>query len=116
MLRERFHRELPVEVDWETFLAHPELGRNRLYPLHVVRSGVMRLIYALTGWMDQDEDFRERAGDRIEGLLVTSAPDADPAAVELEGSVVVYRCHAAMDLSGFLTIDELQMRLGELIL
>jgi hypothetical protein len=115
MLAERFGRELPIEVDWETFLADPADGGGSLYPLNVKEAGVMRLVYALNRWMDEDEDFREKAAALLRGLLVTSVPDPDLRDVVLDGSVVVYRCHADTSYRGFLTIDEIQMRLGELI-
>ena len=115
MLRDRFDRDLTVEIDWEEFLAHPEVGGNRLYPLYVGDTGMRYLIYALTRWMKSDEEFRESALALVRGLRVTSAPDVESREVRLEGGTIVYRCFADMSLDGYFTLDELQMLLPELI-
>jgi hypothetical protein len=115
MLRERFDRDITLEVDWAAFLAHPAEGGNRLYPLNVRQAGVERLIYALTGWMDDDENFKARARERINRLIVTSAPDASSRELLAEGDAIVYRCSPGIRLQGYFTIDELQQHLYRLI-
>jgi hypothetical protein len=115
ILRERFGQEVPVEVDWASFLTHPEEGGYRLYPLYVAEEGVLRLIYALNRWMDEDETFRAKARDTIRGLRITSAPDVGSRALSLEDGVLVSRCYPDMSLKGYLTMDELQMRLLDLL-
>ena len=117
MLRERFDRDVPVEVDWASFLAHPVCGGNRLYPLTVVESCVMRLIYALTGWMDGDAPFKAAARERVQLLRVTCAADvADRALLSDDDSgTFTHRCLPDTSLHGCLTIDELQEGLHRLI-
>ena len=114
MLRERFDREVDIEVDWESFLSHPAAGGNHLSPLNVQQAGIERLIYALTGWMDDDQGFRAEAIRRINGLGIASAEDAAAKGVELQGDRLVYRCFAG-DWEGYYSIDELQQHLNRLL-
>jgi hypothetical protein len=115
MLRERFDRDIILEVDWFSFLAHPTQGGNRLYPLHVREAGVERLIYALTGWMDDDEKFKQKARNRINRLLIACAPDVSSKELIAEDDTIIYRCHEDMSYHGYFTIDELQQLLYRLL-
>ena len=115
MLRDRFHRDVAIEVDWGGFLAHPDAGGNKLLAVNVQQAGIERLIYALTRWMDNDERFKSEAVRRINGLFIGSADNAALKVVELQGDLVVYRCFAG-DWDGYYTIEELQQYLGSIIL
>jgi hypothetical protein len=94
---------------------HPTEGGNRLYPLYVADAGVGRLIYALTGWMDDDDTFKEKARIKIEGLKVTAAANPSSKKLFLEDQIIVYQCYPNIHKDGYLTIDELQQSLYRLL-
>ena len=107
MLRERFGREVALEVDWESFTAGSQTDGWVLYPLNIQSAGVERLLYAITGLMDQDEKFKIAAIDRIESLYVGHAPDIDSVGLRYRKGRLTYRCFAG-DWNGYYTIDEIR--------
>ena len=114
MLRERFDRDIGVEVNWDAFLADAASSETPLYPLNIQQAGLERLLYALTGWMDDDEAFRAEAIERIDSLYVTSARGMQDKGITLKDGQITYRCYAG-DWAGYYSIDEIQQQLGRLI-
>ena len=114
MLRERFDRDIDVEVNWNAFLADAALSDKPISPLNIQQAGLERLLYALTGWMDDDEAFRAEAMVRIDSLYVTSARGMEGKGITLKDGQIVYRCYAG-DWAGYYSIDEIQQQLGRLI-
>ena len=107
MLRERFGRDVALDVDWESFIAGSQTDGWVLYPLNIQSAGVERLLYAITGLMDQDEKFKIAAIDRIESLYVGHAPDIDSVGLRYRKGRLTYRCFAG-DWNGYYTIDEIR--------
>ena len=115
LLREALGRDVPLLVDWDAFLTHAEHGHDRLVPYHVDEAGVRRLVYALKGWTDDDEEFRTLARARITGLEVTCAATPDDVGLTARGGVIVSACHPGPSLRGFPGIDALQQALWTLL-
>jgi uncharacterized protein YqcC (DUF446 family) len=115
LLREAFGREVGLDVDWDSFLAHPIGGGNLLNPLNLGQSGVRDLIRALTGPMKKDQRFRQGAQNRIRALRVTAAEEASAKDLFLDGDALVYRCYADATFSGYLGQNEIEKRLFRLL-
>jgi len=107
--------DVAVEVDWESFISHPEQGGNRLYPIYVEQYGTERLIYALSGWME-DETFKIRVMQRIDMIRVTGAANLQSSSLSIENNTLVYRCFADISAKGYLSMDSLQQELYRLII
>jgi hypothetical protein len=106
-LRERFGREVALEVDWDTFIAGSEAAGWPLYPLNIQRAGVERLLYAITGLMDRDEKFKTAARDRIESLYIANASDIKGVRLRYRKGRLTYRCFAG-DWNGYYSIDKIR--------
>jgi len=114
MLRERFDREVPLLIDWESFLNHPKEGGNRFYPFYLEESGIRSLLYALTGYMDEDPDFKTRARKAIHEIKISAAAESDGAELTLSRQLLHYRCYADMSRQGYFRTERLQERLHSL--
>jgi hypothetical protein len=107
ILRERFEREVALEVDWDSFIAGSEAEGWVLYPLNIQSAGVERLLYAITGQMDRDKKFKSAARDRIESLYVGNAPDMAGVGLRYRKGRLTYHCYAG-DWKGYYSIEEIQ--------
>lgn len=114
MLRERFGSEIPFEIDWDSFEADSKSNGWVFYPLNIQQAGVERLIYALTGLMDEDEEFCWSAIDAIDSIHITSAAAIDAVSVLLHQRRLTYRCYAG-DWDGYFPIEEIQRWLNGVV-
>ncbi len=114
LLREAFERDVKLDVDWESFLAHPACGGNNLYP-YFVREKTRKLVYAFQDLMREDEHFRNVARRHTALLRVTCAPDADSIGITREGDTIIYRCFASDDPAFPLSRAEFKLELYRLL-
>jgi len=114
MLRERFDREVPLLVDWESFLNHPREGGNKFYPYYLEEAGIRPLLYALTGYMDEDPEFKTRVRKAIHEIKISASAEPTGAELTLARHLLHYRCYADMSRQGYLRTERLQERLYSL--
>lgn len=110
ILRERFEREVTLEVDWDAFIYGSYEEGWVLYPLNIQRAGVERLLYAITGLMDRNDHFKTAARDRIESLYVGYTPDIAGVKLRYRKGRLTYRCFAG-DWDGYYSIEKIQWEL-----
>lgn len=107
ILRERFGRDVTLVVDWGSFISGSKVDGWPLYPLNIQQAGIERLLYAITGLMDDDKRFSTAAIDRIESLYVANAQDINGVKLAIRKGRLTYHCYAG-DWDGYYTIDEIR--------
>jgi len=114
MLRERFDRDVMLDVDWESFVTNSVESGWLLYPLYIQQAGIERLIYALTGLMDKDEKFKTAAAYSIQSIHISSARDIKTVKLVFHRGCINYRCFAG-DWDGYFSIEQMQQYLNRSI-
>jgi hypothetical protein len=112
LLRERFDRDVTLEVDWEAFERDSSGAGWPLYPLNIQQAGIERLLYALSGLMDKNEKFRVAAKSSINSIQVTSARDIRAVKLSYQKGRITYCCFAG-DWNGYFTIEQMQQYLHD---
>jgi hypothetical protein len=112
ILRERFDRDVELEIDWDSFEKDSADSGWPLYPLNIQQAGVERLLYAITGLMDKDEKFRAGAIDSIDSIHVSSAKDIHAVQFLFHKGRITYQCFAG-DWNGYFTIEQMQQYLDD---
>jgi len=114
MLRERFDRDVTLEVDWESFVDNSAESGWVLYPLYIQQAGIERLLYALTGLMDKDEKFKTAAVYSVQSIHISSATNIKTVKLLFHRGCISYRCFAG-DWDGYFSIEQMQQYLGATI-
>ena len=110
MLRDRFGRDVTLEIDWDAFETDSAESGWPLYPLNIQQAGIERLLYAITGLMDKDTKFKTAAVDSIDSIHITSVASTKAVKLLFHKGRITYRCFAG-DWNGYFSTEQMQQYL-----
>lgn len=114
-LSEMVGRGINSQWDLPGFTSHPDMNRN-LFALTLLREqGIDALGYALQGLIEKNPNFKQQFACRVNMLRVEHAPSPDAKRVVANGSALEYYCYLHEGYEGYLTIQEMQRRLPQIV-
>jgi hypothetical protein len=114
-LSEMVGRGIDFQWDLPGFTSHPDMNRN-LFALTLLREqGIDALGYAVHGLIEKNPNFKQQFACRVNMLRVEHAPSPDEKRVVANGSALEYYCYLHEGYDGYLTIQEIQQRLPQIV-